>query len=53
MLKRETEKIYELTHEGRVFVVERVCLEDEKADLLDALVALIKRDMEELSAHEK
>lgn len=53
MLKRETQKVYEMTHAGRVFVVESVCPEDEKADLLDALVALMKRDMEELSAHEK
>jgi len=53
MLKRETEKIHELKNGGTVFVVESVCPEDEKTDLLDALIALIKRDIEELAADEK
>lgn len=53
MLKRETEKIYELKNGATVFVVESVCPEEETTDMLDALVSLIKRDIEELAADEK
>ncbi|MEA4933282.1 MAG: hypothetical protein VB071_06835 [Lawsonibacter sp.] len=48
MLKQETEKSYELKNGGTMFVVESVCREEERTDMLDALIALMKRDIEEL-----
>lgn len=46
MLKRETEKTYEQKLKGTVFVVESMCPPNCKADMFDALVALMKRDVE-------
>ncbi len=48
MLKRETALTYERKQGDTVYVIESISDPDSRENMLDALVALIKRDIEEL-----
>ena len=48
MLKRETEKTYTHKIGDTVYTVESVTAPGSKADIVDALIALMKRDIESL-----
>lgn len=48
MLKRETEFTYERRQGDTVYIIESVSDPDGREDMLDALIALMKRDIEEL-----
>ena len=48
MLKRESEYTYERKQGDTVFIIESISDPDSSEDMLDALIALMKRDIEEL-----
>lgn len=49
MLKRETSKTYELKIGDTVYTIESEAPEDCRIDMIDALIALMKRNIEALS----
>ena len=48
MLKRETEYTYERKQGDTVYIIESISDTDSSEDMLDALIALMKRNIEEL-----
>ncbi len=48
MLKRETEYTYEYEKNKTVFVIESIRDPECREDMLDALIALMKRDIEKM-----
>lgn len=48
MLRAETEFTYEHKHGDTVYIIESVSEPDCRVDMVDALIALMKRDIENL-----
>ncbi|MEA4933643.1 MAG: hypothetical protein VB071_08735 [Lawsonibacter sp.] len=48
MLKRETEKTYGYTIGETIYTIESVSSPDTCEDMIDALISLMKRDIESL-----
>lgn len=48
MLKWETEFTYERKRGDTVYIIESISNPDSREDILDALITLMKRDIEEL-----
>lgn len=51
MIRLETEKPYETKIKDTIYIIESVSDGDGKTDMIDALITLMKRDIQNLSSN--